>query len=169
MNKGVFKDHDITTPFFTLKNTQTYARVVSIYDGDTMTCVIPLFENFFKFNIRLNGIDTCELRSENQTLKAKALAARQYLLNTLCGTTWETDVTRTEIERYFKNNVVLCWIVCHGEDKYGRVLADVYLSREDCLSNPDNHLSNRLITAKLAYPYAGDTKLATEQLLQLLL
>lgn len=163
-----FKDHDITTPFFTLKGTQTYARVVSIYDGDTMTCVIPVFDTFFKFNIRLNGIDTCELRSTNPILKTKALAARQFLINGLCGTNFGPDITRREIEKYLEDNVILCWALCHGEDKYGRILADIYSSREACLANPEDHLSHKLIVAKLAYPYAGDTKLTTEQLLALL-
>ena len=48
-----------TTKTFSLKNTECYARVVQIYDGDTITAVIPLFDNFYKFSIRLNGIDTC--------------------------------------------------------------------------------------------------------------
>jgi endonuclease YncB( thermonuclease family) len=163
MDTDAFKDHDIKTPAFTLKGIRTYARLVSIYDGDTITCVIPVFQRHFKFNVRLNGIDTCEMRSDNPLLKSKALEARQYLANRLCATTFDLDVKRMEIERHLQENVVLCWIVCHGEDKYGRILSDIYLSHDDPVS-----LSQQLIDARLAYAYAGDTKLTTEQILGLL-
>lgn len=46
------------TDEFSLDNYITLARVVDIYDGDTCTCIIPLYNNYYKYHIRLNEIDT---------------------------------------------------------------------------------------------------------------
>lgn len=43
----LFRDHDDSTPEFTLDGIQTYARVVAIYDADSPTLVIPLENHFF--------------------------------------------------------------------------------------------------------------------------
>ena len=42
------------TDEFSLNNLFIDVRVVSIYDGDTCTCILPLFNNFYKF-ILING------------------------------------------------------------------------------------------------------------------
>ena len=50
----------------------TIARVVDIYDGDTCTIVMKFNNIYNKFTVRLNGIDTCEMKAKSGDNKKKA-------------------------------------------------------------------------------------------------
>lgn len=50
----------------------TYARVVNIHDGDTITVVFKFAGAFQKFSVRLDGIDTAELHGELSSLAVRA-------------------------------------------------------------------------------------------------
>lgn len=145
--------HDISTPIFTLNGIKTYARLVDVYDGDTVTCVFPIFgDNYYKFNIRLNGIDTAELKGDS---KLKALAARHKILDYLCKDyNLKEDCLRSDIQDFLKEHLTIIWLECYDFDKYGRILGDVYKNQEI-----KNTISNILIDANLAYKYNGGTKL----------
>ena len=60
-----FEKYDISTPYFSLQDVNTYGRLVDIYDGDTVKVILPVMDRYFKFDVRLNGIDTCEIKSHN--------------------------------------------------------------------------------------------------------
>jgi len=155
-----FINHDISTPYFKLTGTNTYARLVDIHDGDTIKVVIPLFNNFYKFNVRLNGIDTCELKSHNMENKNKAIQARNKICE-LINEKWKNKKefkldTQKEIKEYLNSFVCLVYIKCYDFDKYGRLLADVYINYD----NPIIHLSDILLNENLAYKYDGGTKLS---------
>ena len=48
------------------------AEVLSVYDGDTCTCLVDLgFKTFVRVKIRLIGIDTPEIRTKDLEEKAK--------------------------------------------------------------------------------------------------
>ena len=77
MNKSeleeLFKNYDNkTTPHFSLNGQKLWGRVVNVYDGDTLTIVLSVFNGIYKFSVRMNGIDTCEVKSKND--KNKELA-----------------------------------------------------------------------------------------------
>ena len=55
------------------------------------------------------------------------------------------------------------WIECVDFDKYGRLLTNVFLNKED-----DKSISDILLEEKLAYKYNGDTKLTEEEQIKLL-
>ena len=56
------------------------AKVVSVYDGDTCTCVIDLgFKLSVRVKVRLLGIDTPEVRTRDKEEKAKGLSTRDWL------------------------------------------------------------------------------------------
>ena len=40
-------------------------KVISVYDGDTIKVVFPLNDIFYKWNCRLMGVDTPEIRTRN--------------------------------------------------------------------------------------------------------
>ena len=46
-----------------------YCKVVSVYDGDTIKVVFPIIGSgsmkLYKWNCRINGVDTPELRTKN--------------------------------------------------------------------------------------------------------
>ena len=54
-------------PLFSLEGQEIKAKVVSVYDGDTVKCVFP--KKDVKWNCRLSGVDTPELRTRNKIEK----------------------------------------------------------------------------------------------------
>lgn len=157
------------TPFFSLKGLESYGRVVQIHDGDTLTAILPLHNSFYKFSIRLAGIDTCEITSKNTSNKNLAIAARKKLFQLITKKEKEEEETEDKeeedanIKAYLNNNICIVYIKCLDFDKYGRLLANVSKHPTDTLS-----LSDILINEKLAYKYDGKTKLTEEQQLLLL-
>ena len=45
------------TPLFSLKNRTFDAKIVYIYDGDTMHCVFKVFGDYYRWNCRIYGVD----------------------------------------------------------------------------------------------------------------
>jgi endonuclease YncB( thermonuclease family) len=160
---SVFSNYDINTPGISLDNISTHARVVNIIDGDTLVCIIPYSNNFYKFRVRLHGIDTCEINSKNVFILKKAIQAKEYVFTYLTNySSVEEEVTnKTFIKNYLNNNVILIWIKCKHFDKFGRLLADVYN-----LNNLNESLSELLINNKLGYSYCGRTKLNDEEIIK---
>lgn len=157
---GELDKHDIDTDFFTLNGIKTFARVVDIYDGDTMTCVIPLFNSYYKFTVRLDGIDTCEIRNKNLELKHKGLLARKLIIDTLClDNTCTIDITKKELQEYLKKNTIIVWLECLEFDKYGRLLGKIYKDKHS-----NKSLSDILLDEKLGYKYDGGTKLKNDEI-----
>ena len=53
-------------PFFSLNGYKTWAKCVKIYDGDTATFAFYYNKTYYKFRVRLAGIDTAEIKSKDQ-------------------------------------------------------------------------------------------------------
>lgn len=133
-------------PAFSLASTERKpCRVVNVYDGDTITVVGKLCDNdtFYKYQVRLEGIDTPEIR-EKQPL---AKEARDELVSILTGSRQETP------KAYLQDNPCIVWIKCGDFDKYGRLLGTIYVNKEDIMSVQD-----MLITRGFAVKYNGGTK-----------
>ena len=157
--KKEFLKYGKDTPEFSLKGLQTYARLIDIHDGDTMKLIIKYKNEFLKFTVRIDGIDTCEINSDNDKLKEKAIEARNKVMKTICSKDFTKDITKKEIKNMLENEVYLVKIECDEFDKYGRLLCNVYTVNEE------NKISIKdiLIKEKLAYSYDGGTKLTEEQ------
>eukprot|EP01052_Picozoa_sp_SAG31_P000700 SAG31_NODE_20_length_34168_cov_33.651296_26_plen_234_part_00 len=110
--------------------------VVKVYDGDTITVVaqLPFWGHLaatpFKFSVRLNGIDTPEIKGKNADEKEIAQKARDALSARIMG----KDI--------FLKNV--------QTEKYGRLLCDIYLGKEN--------LNQWMIQQRYALSYDGGTK-----------
>ena len=126
-----------TIPLFSFKGINTTAKIVSIYDGDTCQCVIIYNKQFIRLKVRLNGIDTPEIRIPEQ--KEKAIKAKQYL------------------EELCSNNGYIMFIECLEFDKYGRLLANLFFNKEDFKNNKPS-INTLMITSGHAYEYNGGTK-----------
>jgi len=150
-----------TTPEFSLKGTECVGRVVQIHDGDTLTIILPVFTTLFKFSVRLAGIDTCELRSKNETTKELAIKAKKRLMDLVISTIPPIEIM--DIKRYLMENIVLVYVKCHEFDKYGRLLAEVSKEKDSEL------FSTILLNEKLAYCYEGKKKLTEEEQIKFLL
>lgn len=154
--------HNRDTPMFSLNGIKTYVRVVDILDGDTINCIIPLHGSYYKFNIRLNGIDTCETKSKNDMNKKLAMTARDLLFELITNKKG-IELSKKEISDILDENVYLVWIECLNFDKFGRVLAKV------SKNETSDSFSSVLINKKLAYEYHGEKKLTEEEQLLLLI
>ena len=95
------------------------ARVVSMHDGDTITCIVGFENSFYKFPIRLDGI---EIKARD-----RAFLARHRLFELItCDLTVDTlGWRKRDFDNYFQRNYVLVDLECKEMDKYGRVLASI--------------------------------------------
>lgn len=120
------------TKFYTMKNVKTWAKVVHVYDGDTIHAVFPnpVSGKVFKHKIRLAHIDTPELKSKNKKEVKKALEAKKVVEKKILG-----KIIYLEID---------------GEDKYGRLLGNININ--------GLNLNKYLIDQNHAYAYEGGTK-----------
>lgn len=116
----------------------TTGYVIKVYDGDTITIASRLPYDgspLYKFSVRLNGIDTPEIKTKNAEEKAKALRCKQAL-SELC------------LNRFVSlENVDL--------EKYGRILADVHCD--------GIHLNQYMIDNGFAVSYDGGHKKSFEE------
>lgn len=143
-------------PKFSIEGMRT-VRVVSIHDGDTLTCVVPFETAFYKFSIRLDGIDTSEMTSKNAFLKTKAILARGRLFQLITNTNVDTyEWKKRDFDDYLQKNYTTVKLDCKEMDKYGRVLADV------------SDFADVLVREKLAYRYNGGTKLTEDEQIKFL-
>ncbi len=157
--------YGINTPFLSLNGLFTKARVVSVYDGDTLTLIIPFKNECFKFNCRMMGVDTCEIQSKLQLNKETAIKARNRVLQLLGVpiTDLNATLTKHKIQSLLADKVYICWVKCYETEKFGRTLVDVWTSSDMSLPT----IAQTLINEKLAYEYKGDTKLTEEQQVEL--
>ena len=126
-------NHKEVSEFFpTLKR----GRVIRVYDGDSITVAarIPELKNskIFKFNIRLNRIDTPEIKTSNHIEKEYAIKVRDFLSEKIMNKMVNLEVSKT--------------------DKYGRYLSEVYYKK--------TNINNLLLNNKYAVKYDGGTKIA---------
>jgi len=162
-----FKNYDNKTPFFSLEGINTFARVVDVVDGDTMHVVIPLLDKYYKFTVRLIGIDTCETNSGNIEIKNKGLQAKYRVIELLLKNKKINEImciNRKQVKQFFDEYISIIWIECGEFDKYGRLLANISTKENEKLKS----ISNILYEEKLAYKYDGDKKPSEEEQLKLL-
>ena len=117
---------------FSLEGQEHRAKVVDVYDGDTIKCVFPIHDTLYRWNCRLTGVDTPELRTRCKTEKVYGYKVRDYLREKIL------------------NKMV--YVRCGDFDKYGRLLVDIYCDGED------KSVNFWLIDNKYAFVYDGGTK-----------
>lgn len=138
--------------------------VIKVYDGDTITvAAMPLTPHcgnacaeaaragpMYRFAVRLRGIDAPELKGSGPAEHAAAVASRDALAGLLLG---RAVALRNR-----------------GAEKYGRLLADVYLPNYDAdvnsitnadansITNADLFINGWMLEQKYAVAYDGGTK-----------
>lgn len=157
-----------TTKALTLEGLDALARVVSIHDGDTLTAVVPFMGGYYKYSVRVKGVDTCELRSlapRNRLLAVKARDRLGMLVYSggQCAQDAGTllEVTNDMLDR----DVKLVRLACGPFDKYGRLLAEVLSPNPLSASVSYGEV---LVAERLAYRYDGGKKLTEEEQIQAL-
>jgi micrococcal nuclease len=119
----------------------TGGQVIKVYDGDTITIAskLPYYASpLYRLSVRLNGIDTPEIKGKTEDEKEAAKNARDAVSKLIM----QKYVTLKNIQ----------------SEKYGRILADVYIG--------DIHLNQWLIDNHYAVAYDGGTKRTPESWLK---
>jgi len=111
----------------------TEGDVINVYDGDTITIVSKLpydASPLYRFSVRLAGIDCAEIKGKTEYERELAQEAKNALQKLILNKVVALKNLKTE--------------------KYGRVLADVYLG--------DLHVNQWLLDNKYAVQYSGGKK-----------
>ncbi len=126
-----------------------YGRVVKVYDGDTITIGAKMYpihnsQPIYRFSVRLNGIDTPELKGSGEEEHQVAVLARDWLANKIMGRMVALENVSFE--------------------KYGRLLATVYLMEKkkkygiSKWERVGEKLNSQIVKERLAVSYDGGTK-----------
>lgn len=110
------------------------AKVEKVVDGDTLDVVIDVgFGMFCKQRVRVNGIDTPEKNSTDLQEKKMGQEATEFVES------WVRKQKKLRIKTY-------------KDDKYGRLLADIY-------GDGDEFLNEQMVKLGFAWKYDGGTKI----------
>lgn len=121
-------------PNFSFNGYNTYARVVRVYDGDTITILFQYHKRIYKYSCRIYGIDTPEIRTRNEEEKIKGYEARDFLSSYI-------------LEQIIKVHFL-------DFDKYGRPLVNLYIK----INGDYIDIAKLMISQGYAKPYFGGTK-----------
>ena len=157
---------DKSVPLHSMDGIKSKAKVVGVYDGDSITIVMKYNNKLDKFKIRMTGYDAPEMRpaktSKNKEAEVEQAKAAKELLK----------------EKILDKIVMLH---CHEFDKYGRLLGTVYLKEDESskaakkiegesvpIKTPDDlftlNVNQWMIeNAKGCYAYEGGTKKIFEE------
>lgn len=137
------KKRDIEMEMSTYEDVQPFipviktGKIVKVYDGDTVTISARIYitetqtTKLFRFNVRLRGIDSPEIKTKNEKERLLGIEARDGL------------------RKFIMNEIVTLENIAY--DKYGRILADV-------ITNNGTNVSEWMLSNDYAVKYDGGTK-----------
>lgn len=110
------------------------AEVKKVVDGDTIDVLIDVgFSMHYAGRVRLYGINTPESRTTNLEEKKAGLAAKEFVEQWIAS----------------NNNIVYLKTIKDKNEKYGRILAEIYnKEKTSCLNND-------MVASGLAKEYFG--------------
>lgn len=119
------KNCDIHNTHF-LNYGNTPAKVLSVYDGDTITVAIPFQKTILKEKCRLAGINAPEIRGVSKQEKERALKSKARL------------------EELTLNKII--WLKCEEHrEKYGRVLVTIFLTNKGLKTDDSKQCVNDIL------------------------
>ena len=146
---------------FSLDGIKTWGKVVEIYDGDTCRIILLHNDTLHKFNCRLIGIDTPEMKPalsklhrEEEIHNAHKCRNRLIQLVTNCEMpSVEVSLKSAVNKKLLDTNTKLIIVKCGEFDKYGRLLVTLFPDGENGVC-----ANETLIGEKYAKSYDGGTK-----------
>ena len=117
-------------------------KVIDVYDGDTITAIIPLRFKKYKFKCRLYGFDSPEKKP------SKNNKDREY--EKYCA-----DIAKFALSEKVLNKKIKC--KTYNLDKYGRILIELF-------DNDNNSITDYMVNINCGYNYYGKTKSKIEYL-----
>ncbi len=132
---------------FSYKGFVTHAKVVDLYDGDTLRLVFVYRDELIQFAVRMEGYDSPEMRPakthpNREAEKQKAHEAKEALAGQVLG-----HVLVAEFGDF---------------DKYGRPLAKLYLTEDPTKRTAANCVNAWMVENGYGRPYFGGTKPAPQ-------
>ena len=121
-------------PRFSFDGFITYAKVINVYDGDTITIIFEYKGEMIKYSCRIYGIDTPEIRTRDADEKKRGYLARDFL------------------REYIHNQIVQIEFLKF--DKYGRPLINVFFD----IDNNKVNIAEFMINNGHGKPYFGGKK-----------
>lgn len=119
------------TPKFSLEGKTFQAKVVKVYDGDTIQAVFEIFDTYYRWSCRISHVDTPELRTKDEEEKKRGYETRDKLSELLLGK--------------------IVTLNCGKFDKYGRLLVEI-------VTDQNVVIHEWLIKGGYAKAYEGGTK-----------
>ncbi len=132
------------TELYSLEGRRFRAKVVDIYDGDTITVVFKLNRSYVKYKVRMYGYDSPEMKPSKKLLnRIDIIANAKY--------------AKKKLSEKILNEIII--LECLKWDKYGRLLAIVYLQHSRLFfCNIDENINNWMVEEGLGKPYFGGKK-----------
>lgn len=117
----------------------TKAKVIKVYDGDSLTIAAHYSDQIVKFNVRIYGVDCDEMKGGTEETRRNARLAKKFVEKHVLGKIIDIDVLNNKVVNGKKLR-----------EKYGRLLAVIKINGDD--------LANMLLEAGLARKYDGGHK-----------
>jgi endonuclease YncB( thermonuclease family) len=132
------------TPLFSLGGMKFTAKVVYVYDGDTIHCVFKFNGTYQRFKIRMMGYDSPEIKPKQGDRTHESLADEKAA----------AIKARDALSGKILHHIVDLQIA-NVDDKYGRLLATVF-TRSCCVGSIN--INEWMIEQGHGYEYHGKTK-----------
>ena len=151
---------------FSLNKITTIGKVVDVYDGDTCKIILIVKDVFYKFNCRLLGVDTPEMKPsllkcdrDKEMVEAYQCRNKLIQLSTNCDISIKDTRKHKECKKWVNDtNTKIIKVVCHTFDKYGRLLVALYDNDETTTTEMLVSYNDVLLNEGFAKKYDGKHK-----------
>jgi endonuclease YncB( thermonuclease family) len=126
---------------YTLNGKEKWARVVDVYDGDTLNIIFFVGSELQNHKFRLYGIDTPEIKP------LKSISNRDEVIDS-------AKKSKEYLASLILNKVV--YIKFRQEEKYGRLMGEIYFDNTTTSSNAS--VNQLMVQNGYAYEYFGGKK-----------
>ena len=131
------------TQIWDLKDKKVQAKIIKVYDGDTVWASFYLHNKIYRFNIRLYGIDTPEMKPpKDQENREKEIEL--------------SKLAKKYLEKLVLNKIITLELL--GKEKYGRLLGKIYLKHGYLCFSTYLDVNKDMVDKDHAYEYYGKTK-----------
>lgn len=131
---------------FTFNGVITKAKVVDVYDGDTVTIVFYHHEVPVKYHFRMLGYDSPEMKpKKNEPNRELEIQAAQ--------------VAKHQMVNLTQNKLV--WVKFTKEEKYGRLMGELFdidVNSTDHFQGTENNINEYMVKNGFGKPYHGAKK-----------
>jgi endonuclease YncB( thermonuclease family) len=158
LKKKIKYDENIPLLNFDFENKELDVLVKSVYDGDTITVIIPIELNIYSFN-KNKTITIKKSNNKDKNIQFYSVKVRLYGIDTpelkppLITHNRDEIIKKAKEAKYYLQNIIndkIIKIKFHKNEKYGRAMGTLYLN--------NININQQMIDSKYAVPYFGGKK-----------